>query len=149
LPALHGSRSSSAVRSLHMSLCTYTPPCLLHTRPLGSYVEVMHWCDSNLDSGAPCQTFQLATDNQCTWRQATGVCRMKKDTHPDFYEEAKVGLHSQSVGWSCFAKACSAKGATGPWATMFWGCHTQTVAGTSPTCDHSISVVALEVTLHH
>ena len=35
----------------------------------------------------------MLTDPQCHFcQQATGVCRMKKDTHPDFYEDAKVGL---------------------------------------------------------
>jgi hypothetical protein len=34
----------------------------------------------------------MRTDPQFQFhQQATGVCRMKKDTHPDFYEDAKVG----------------------------------------------------------
>ena len=44
----------------------------------------------------------MLTDQQCpSCQQAMGVCRMKKDTHPDFYEDAKVG-HAAAL---CFCSS--------------------------------------------
>lgn len=91
LPSLHGVRSSPAVRSLRNSPCPTTAACLpqhlfwtLHGMQLDVSMRPAYY------GPGPCH---LVCSGHCCARlrqEATGVCRMKKDLHPDFYEDAKV-----------------------------------------------------------